>query len=417
MSTDLASKTQDLIDRHDRSMAINVGRYPIVLSRGQGSTLWDVEGKEYLDLFAGFGASVLGHCHPDLITAVTKQANKLWHAGNLFHTEPQVRMAEAIARLGFGGRSFFCHSGADANEAALKLSRLFGHAHPGAQGPRYKIISTLNSFHGRTFGTMKATGQKKVYDGFDPLPNAYVHVPYGDLAAIEAAIDPLTVAVMLEPIQGEGGVNVPAPDFLPQLRALCDQRQLLLICDEVWTGGGRTGRYFAHQHWDIRPDVMTLAKGVGGGLPVGVCCIAEEHAELFDWRKQGRVVHATTLGGNALSMAVGATIFEVLERDNLVQRAEVLGNRAMTRLRALAQASGLIRDVRGRGLFIGVELNLEAPGVWFKSATDVVNRCLERGLMIGSAQNDVLRIAPAVTIEDEQITRGLDVLAETLTGA
>ncbi|HEX7008454.1 MAG TPA: aminotransferase class III-fold pyridoxal phosphate-dependent enzyme, partial [Phycisphaeraceae bacterium] len=256
-----ASPTQAIIDRHDRTMTQNYARYPIAMVRGQGVHLWDAQGKQYLDLFAGFGGPILGHCHPELIDALTQQAQKLWHVGNLFHTEPQTRLAEAIATMGFGGQSYFCHSGSDANEAAFKLARLYGKARPGPSGPRYKVISTLKSFHGRGFAAMVATGQDKVRQGFEPLLPGFVHVPYNDAAAVEAAIDDHTVAVIVEPIQGEGGINVPDDDYLPRLRRLCDERDLLLIVDEVWTGCGRTGRAFAHQHWGIVPDIMTLAKG------------------------------------------------------------------------------------------------------------------------------------------------------------
>ena len=273
------SPSQTIIDRHDTFMSINYGRYPIAMATGHGVMLRDADGKEYLDLFAGFGAPVLGHCHPDLVEAVTEQANKLWHVGNLFHTEPQTRAAEAISRFGFGGRSFFCHSGADANEAAIKLARLYGKANPGKSAGefgRYKIISCTKSFHGRSFGTMGATANPKVREGFGPHLPGYANVAYNDITAVEAVLDDETVAIIAEPIQGEGGVNVPDVDYFKQLRALCDDRDLLLICDEVWTGCGRTGKFFAYQHWldetSGGPDIMTLGKGVGGGLAVGVMC-------------------------------------------------------------------------------------------------------------------------------------------------
>jgi len=407
-----ASTVDPIIARRDQYMVHAYPRYPIAMVRGQGRTLWDSEGREYLDLFCGFGAGLLGHCHPDLVAAVTRQASELWHVGNLMHTEPQTRLAEAIATHGFGGRSFFCHSGADANEAAIKLARLHGRANPGSAGPRYKVITALQSFHGRSLATMCATGQVKVREGFDPLPEGFVNVPYNDLQAVEDAIDDLTTAVMVEPIQGEGGIIVPTDDYLPGLRKLCDRHNLLLIVDEVWTGGGRTGRYFAHQHWDVTPDVMTLAKGVGGGLPVGVMCAAPEAAELFDVEKQGGVKHATTLGGNCLSMAVGAAIFEVLERDGLVERAAALGQSVMKRLGELAAKCPAIRDVRGRGMFIGIELN--ADGATFKNAGEVVQRCLEQRVILGAAQQQVVRLAPALTVTEDELERGLTVLEQAL---
>lgn len=411
------SQTRTIIDRHDQCMSINYGRYPIAMALGKGVMLHDAEGKGYLDLFAGFGASILGHCHDDLVQALGDQAQKLWHPGNLFHTEPQTRLAQAIARHGFGGQSFFCHSGADANEAALKLARLYGLAHPGPSGPRFKVISTLRSFHGRTFGTMAATGQAKVSDGFEPPMPGFVHVPFNDPDAVEQAIDDQTVAVIVEPIQGEGGVHVPDDAYLPKLRELCDKKKLLLITDEVWTGCGRTGRYFAYQHWNILPDIMTLAKGVGGGLAVGVMCAMPRIAKHFDWRNHGAAVHATTLGGNCLSMAVAAKIFEVIERDGLVEKAARLGHHAMARLRRFSAKHPIIKQVRGKGLFIGIEF-ADGPETAgdnrFTNAADVVNQCLDRGVVINRAAGSVLRLAPALIIEQDQLDRGLDVLEEVI---
>lgn len=412
--THAASPTADIMNRHDQFMSFNYGRQPVAMVRGQGVRVWDAQGKAYLDLFAGFGGPILGHCHPDLIAAVTTQAQKLWHVGNLFHTEPQTHLAQAIATAGFGGKSYFCHSGSDANEAAFKLARLYGRANPGPQGPRYKVISTFKSFHGRGFAAMVATGQDKVRQGFEPFVPGFTHVPYNDLPAMEQAVDDLTVAIIVEPIQGEGGIVVPSPDYLPRLRQLCDRKNLLLIVDEVWTGCGRTGKVFAHQHTGITPDMMTLAKGVGGGLPVGVMCAAPALAELFDWRKYGFAVHATTLGGNCLAMAVAAKVFEVIQRDHLTEHAAQLGTYAMERLRTLAKQTPTIADVRGKGLFIGIELNPNAPGAWFKNAGEVVNRCLNQGLLINATQSTVLRLAPALIIERSDLDEGLDRLHRVL---
>lgn len=419
------ASTQTIIDRHDTFMSINYGRYPIAMTEGDGCTLRDADGKTYLDLFAGFGAPVLGHCHPDLIDAITQQAKKLWHVGNLFHTEPQTLAAKAISELGFGGRSFFCHSGADANESAIKLARLYGKANRGkstGEFGRYKLISCTQSFHGRSFATMGATANPKVREGFGPFLPGYTNVAYNDLDAVKAVLDDETVAIIAEPIQGEGGVNVPDPDYFKQLRALCDEHDLLLICDEVWTGCGRTGKMFAYQHWfdettsGGRPDIMTLGKGVGGGLAVGVMCAKPRVAELYNAKTQGGVKHATTLGGNCLSMAVTARIFDVLQRDGLVEHAADLGNAAMDRLRRFAESHPVVKQVRGRGLFIGIELDPAADGGWFDSATDVVNRSLERGLLINATQGNVLRLAPPVTITADELNRGLDLLEGVVAG-
>jgi acetylornithine/succinyldiaminopimelate/putrescine aminotransferase len=429
------STSAAIIDRHDRFMSINYGRYPVAMVRGQGCTLTDADGKTYLDLFAGFGAPVLGHCHPDLVTAVTEQANRLWHVGNLFHTEPQTRAAEAISKHGFGGRSFFCHAGADANEAALKLARLYGKANPGQSAGefgRYKVISCTRSFHGRSFATMGATGNPKVREGFGPLLPGYTNVAYNDLAAVEQALDDETVAVIAEPIQGEGGIHVPDPDYFTQLRGLCDAHDLLLICDEVWTGCGRTGQMFGHQHWfppqanavssagvstsGGGPDIMTLGKGVGGGLAVGVMCARPEVAELYNAKTQGGVKHATTLGGNCLSMAVTAAIFDVIERDGLLAHAQRLGQHATETLRAFAADRTWVRDVRGHGLFLGIELDPSADGSPFASAAEVVQRCMDRGLLINATAGDVLRLAPPITISAAQWDDGLNRLMEVLAG-
>lgn len=416
----MTDANQAIIARHDAHMSLNYPRFNVALVRGAGARVWDANGDEYLDLFAGFGAPVLGHCHPELVAAVTEQANTLWHVGNLFHTEPQTRAAEAIAKHGFGGRTFFSHAGADANEAAIKLARLYGGANPGPSGQRYKVISTTRSFHGRSFATMGATGNPAVRAGFGPLPPGFANVAYNDLDAVHAEIDDVTLAIIAEPVQGEGGVNLPDPDYFAQLAALCDEHDLLLICDEVWTGCGRTGKYFGYQHWLSDsfhgPDIMTLGKGVGGGLAVGAMCATDRVAELYNARTQGGVKHATTLGGNCLAMAVTAAIFEIIERDQLTDHAAALGDHITQRLGNFAASCPSIKSVRGKGLFIGVELDPAADGAWFDSVGDVVNRCLERRLLVGSAQGNVLRLAPALVIEQAQVDQGLDLLEQVIRG-
>ena len=398
------------IVRHDAFMTRNYPRYPIVIESGQGCRLTAADGISYLDLFSGFGAGILGHCHPDLVAAATRQADKLWHVGNLLHTAPQTELAEQIAAKGFAGRSYFCHSGSDANESAFKLARLYG------SGKRHKIISTHDSFHGRGFAAMMATGQTKAREGFEPWLDGFTHVPFNDLDAMRDAIDEQTVAILIEPIQGEGGVNVPDDDYLPGLRDLCDRHDLLLICDEVWTGCGRTGRWFGYQHWGFEPDVMTLGKAVGAGLGVGVMCVHQKYADLFDVKKIGHVMHATTLGGNCVAMAVSARMFDVIERDGLIDRAAALGDAITIRLRDFGQSTALINEARGRGLFLGIELNVDHKDAWFNSGADVVNRCLERGLMINATQNVVLRLAPPLIVTDAEIDEGLTILEDVLRG-
>lgn len=404
------SATQEIIQRHDAFMSLNYSRYAVALVRGRGCEVWDADRKRYLDLFAGFGAPILGHCHPDLVEAVTEQAGKLWHVGNLFHTEPQTLAAEAIAKHGFGGRTFFSHSGADANEAAIKLARLYGKTHRGKSSSefgRYKLISATKSFHGRSFATMGATGNAAVRAGFEPLLPGYVNVAYNDLDAIRKEIDADTIAVIVEPVQGEGGINVPDAGYFPKLRRICDEHDLLLICDEVWTGCGRTGRYFGYQLWNIEPDIMTMGKGVGGGLAVGAMCAKPHVAELYDSKKQGAVKHASTLGGNCIAMAVTAAIFQVLERDGLVERAAKLGDRLLSRLTA-AKWPG-VKSVRGKGLFVGIEFDESA-----RKVADVVKACLDRGLIVGSAQQNTLRIAPALVVEQSHLDEGLSILEDVI---
>ena len=408
--------TQQVITRHDTTMSLNYPRFPVTMAQGEGARLTDTDGKPYIDLFSGFGATVLGHCHPDLVAAVKRQAERLWHVGNLLHTEPQTHAAEVIARHGFGGRSFFSHSGADANEAAIKLARLYGREHPGSKGPRFSILSMHRSFHGRSFATMQATGDDKVSAGFEPLPEGFRHVPFNDSSAVAEAIDDTTVAIMVEPIQGEGGVHVPDDDYLPKLRALCDQHDLLLICDEVWTGCGRTGRWFGYQHWDFQPDIMTLGKGVGGGLAVGVMCAVDRVAELYDARKQGGVRHATTLGGNCLAMAVTTAVFEVIERDALLSHTKAMGRHAMTRLSRLAERCPGLLAVRGRGLFLGAQFEIKGDVTWFNNTAEVVQRSLDAGILVNAVQGNMLRLAPPLTIDQSTLDEGLDRLESILLG-
>lgn len=384
-----------LIARHERALIGNYGKLPAVFVRGRGTTLWDATGKEYLDFFAGFGGTILGHCHPGLIDAAVRQANTLWQVGNQFYTTPQVRLAEQVREKAFDGRMFFCHSGAEAMEAALKLARLAG-------GPgRTKTISMRQSFHGRTFGALSATCGP-AQEGFAPLLPGFVHVPFNDPAALEAQMDSTTSAVIVEPVQGEGGVNMPDQDYLPRVRRLCDQHGATLILDEVWTGVGRTGKYFGHQHYGMVPDIMTLGKALGGGLPVGGILASPRLAAFF---KPG--THGCTLGGNPICAAVGSAVFDLLERENLPAHAARCGTFLMDAIRNLPCAGRRIVQVRGLGLFIGVELAIP-------DATTVVRAALERGLVINVTQKNILRLAPALIVNELQMQRALDILGRVL---
>jgi len=369
-----------------------------VMSRGEGSTLWDVAGKRYLDLFAGFGGGILGHSHPELVAAATAQAQKLWHVGNSFYTEPQMELAERLNKFAFKGQAFFCHSGAEANEAAVKLARLRGHE--GAP-KRWKIISLNKSFHGRTLAMITATGNPAVKAGFEPLVPGFTQVEGGDYDALVAAVDDETAGIIVEPIQGEGGINQYPADYLPKLRKLCDERGMSMIFDEVWTGCGRTGRWFCHQHMGVEPDIMTLGKAVGGGLPVGVMYAKPEVAKLF-----GPGKHGCTLGGNPICMSVSRTLFDVIEREKLLEHAAKLGEMAISRLRNDASIKSKVTEVRGRGLFLGIELKDEPQ--------KLIDRALERGIVINLTAKKVIRLAPPINISQDDWERGLGLVIQTI---
>jgi acetylornithine/N-succinyldiaminopimelate aminotransferase len=395
--------TQQILDRGKRVLIGNYARLPIVMERGEGPWVHDSDGKRYLDFFAGFGGCVLGHCHPALIEAATTQAHKLWHVGNTFYTEPQIELAERLNRFAFTGQAFFCHGGAEANEAACKLARLRGHQ----KGNRWKIISLSHSFHGRTLAMIAATGNPAVRQGFAPDVPGFIQVPAGDFAALEQAVDNETAGILMEPIQGEGGVNLYPEGYAQRVRELCDKRELTLIFDEVWTGCGRTGRWFGHQHFrdaagkTIEPDIMTLGKAVGGGLPVGIMFAKPAVAELLTPGK-----HGSTLGGNAICAAVSRTIFDVIEREKLVEHAAALGEHGLARLRNEPAIKDKVVEVRGRGLFLGIELK-DAPEKF-------VEKGLERGIILNLTAKKVLRVAPPINIDQKLWDQGLDLLVQTI---
>jgi acetylornithine/N-succinyldiaminopimelate aminotransferase len=387
---------QATLEQFQRYVIANYTRYPVCLVRGEGSSIWDDEGNRYLDFFPGWGCDLLGHCPPRIVQAVQEQVAQLIHVPNTWYTEPQGRLAEALSeRTGWGGQSFFCNSGAEANEAAIKIARLNGK--PG----RYKILSMLNSFHGRTLGALSATGQPKYHQGLEPLLAGFTFAPYGDLDAAARLIDSETCAILVEPIQGEGGINLPPDGYLRGLRELCDRHRLLLIFDEVQAGMGRTGRWFAHQHWDVQPDVMTLAKALAGGVAAGALIARPEAAE-----KLRPGTHAATFGGNPLACAASLATIETIESDGLLQRAQQLGAYFQERFEALRQRCPLIHEVRVKGVMIGIELTVDgAP---------VVKACLERRLLINCTHTTVLRLLPALTLTDAERDEGCGILEEVL---
>jgi predicted acetylornithine/succinylornithine family transaminase len=396
--------TQETIKLFERYVIANYARSPIVAVRGEGSYLWDAEGERYLDLFPGWGVNGIGHCHPRVVAAIREQAGKLLHVANVpFYIEQQGRLAQLISERSFGGQCFFCNSGAEANEAAIKLARRYASDQVAKTGgpARFKIITVYNSFHGRTLTTVAATAQAKYHAGFYPLPPGFVHVPFDDVDVVAKVCDGETCAVLVEPIQGEGGVNIPSDDYLPRLRELCDARGILLILDEVQTGVGRTGKWFGHQHAGVEPDIMTLAKALGGGLAIGAMTARPAVA-----RSLVPGTHASTFGGNPIACAAGIATFEAIEEEDLLANAQRIGEQVKSRMLALAEKLGLIREVRARGCMIGVEL--DRPGA------DIVARCTENGLLINCTHGTVLRMLPSMAATEAEIGQGLDILQRVL---
>ena len=373
-------------------------RFPIALVKGKGVRVWDADGKEYLDFAAGIAVNSLGHCHPAVARAVADQVDTLLHVSNLYHIEPQARLAKALCERSFADRVFFCNSGAEANEAAIKLARRYGSEQ--ARG-RNEVITALNSFHGRTLATLTATGQEKIRLGYDPLPAGFRQIPFNDLEAAEAAVDRRTAAILVEPIQGEGGVVAPDPSYVRGLRRLCDHRGLLLMFDEVQVGMGRTGKLFAYEHFGVEPDVMTLAKALGGGLPLGAMLARERVAESFPPGS-----HASTFGGNPVVCRAGLAVLETLLEDGLVERCEAMGNLLREGLEGLAGRFAFVREVRGKGLLLGMEMDLDCG--------PVIRGCMEEGLLVAGAGANVLRMAPPLTIGEEDVAEALSVLERVL---
>ena len=382
------------------NLANTYGCTPIAFVRGHGAYLFDADGNRYLDFFCGLAVTSLGHGHPRVVRAIKDQAEKVTHVSNVFHTEPMARLA---ARLGgaFGdGRIFFGNPGAEANEAALKLARRWGHGN----GGRFEFISTLGSFHGRTIGTLSATGQEKYHIGFQPLVPGFKLVPYDDVAAIERALSDKTVAIMVEPIQGEGGVVTPSLDYLGRLRDLCDRNKLLLIVDEVQTGMGRTGKLFAYQHAGIKPDIITLAKALGGGLPIGAMVARSEIATVLS-----PGTHGSTFGGNPVACAAALGVLDALEHDGVIANAAEVGGYLMNRLREIAKDCPNVREVRGLGMIIGVVLKHEARGI--------VEACLKEHLIVNGTADNVLRLLPPLNLTREEADAGLATIERALKAA
>ena len=390
------SKTEDYIKEYDQYVLGTYTRNPIVAERGEGSWVWDAEGKKYLDFFPGWGVSSLGHCHPAVVKAVKEQAGRLLHMPNNFYNEWQGLLARKIVEQAFPGKVFFGNSGAEANEGALKLARRFGEP----EG-RFEIITMNASFHGRSLATITATGQEKYHSGFGPLIPGFKYVPFNDLSELNGVITDRTAAIMLELVQGEGGVNMARPDYVRAIRNICDEKRILMIVDEVQTGMGRTGDYFAFQQYGIEPDVMTLAKALGGGLPIGAFVVKDEFT---GYLPPG--THASTFGGSPIVCAASLAVFRVMEEEKILDNVGKMGDYLREELMGLKTEFSVINEVRGIGLMRGMELDQDCK--------PVVDRCLDQGLIINCTAGNVLRVMPACNIKKEEIDHAIEIIRTTL---
>ena len=374
-------------------------RYPLVLSHGEGPYVFDTDGKKYLDFLAGIAVNILGHAHPTLVKAVCEQAGKLIHCSNLYYTEPQVLLIEKIAKLSNLDKVFIANSGAEANEGAMKLARKYGKMQG---GDKFEIVTAEHSFHGRTLATLTATGQPKYQEGYEPLPGGFRYVPFNDKKALASAVSARTCAVMIEPVQGEGGIHVPIDGYLQYAREICDKYGALLIFDEIQSGMGRTGTFLACQGYGVKADIVTLAKGLAGGVPIGAFMATEKVAAAF-----APGDHGSTFGGNPLACAAALAVLEVLEKENLSANAVTMGNYLMSQLAGLKKKyPALIREVRGKGLMVGAELS--------KPGREVVDRCLKQGTIINCTAGNVLRFVPPLNIERNHVDEVIAILDDVL---
>jgi len=392
--------TRQLMEWSDKHLMAFAKRYPVALVRGEGVRVWDSDGKEYLDFTGGIAVTALGHCHPKVVGTMREQAATLLHVSNYFHIPQQIQLAKLLADHSFADRVFFSNSGAEANETAIKLARKWAKEHGGSD--RGDIITMRGGFHGRTLATVTATAQEKYHHGFEPLPGGFKYVAFNDLKALERAIDSHTAAVLVEPIQGEGGINVPDDGYLPGLRKLCDEAGILLMLDEIQTGMGRTGTLWAYEHSGVTPDVLTVAKALANGVPIGATLATDEVAQVLT-----PGTHGTTFGGNPFSTAVGITVLATLIQERLPERAAAMGRRLRERLLALQERHrGAVKEVRGRGLLLGIDL---VPPVG-----DVVAACRERGLLVLTAGDNVLRLAPPLVVPEESVDRAAAIIGDAL---
>ncbi|MDT8375151.1 MAG: acetylornithine transaminase [Mariprofundaceae bacterium] len=373
-------------------------RFPITLVRGEGARVFDSEEKAYLDFVSGIAVNTLGHAHPALVEAISAQARTMLHCSNLYHIPNQIRLAERLTTLCGLERAFFCNSGAEANEAAIKLARKYFYDQGSS---RRTVISATQSFHGRLLSTLTATGQDKVKVGFDPLPPGFLHVPLNDIEALKSAVNGQTAAILLEPLQGEGGVNLAEPDYLQAVRRLCDEHGILLIFDEVQTGVGRCGTMFAFEQASVRPDILTLAKGLGGGVPVGTMLASETVAASF-----GPGTHGSTFGGNPLSCAAALAVLDTIEKERLLQNVDAQSARIRNHLAQSVSRHSFVDEVRGRGLLLGLACSIPiAP---------VVAACMEKGLLVLLAGPNVVRLLPPLNVSADEVDEAMEILQGVL---
>jgi acetylornithine/N-succinyldiaminopimelate aminotransferase len=394
--------TKRMFELSDKHLMTFAKRYPVALVRGEGTRVWDSDGKEYLDFTGGIAVTALGHCHPKVVGTLREQAATLVHVSNLFHIPQQAQLAALLCEHSFADRVFFSNSGAEANETAIKLARKWAKEH--GSSDRGDIISMRGGFHGRTLATVTATAQEKYHHGFEPLPGGFKYVAFNDLKALERAIDSRTAAVLVEPIQGEGGINVPDDGYLPGMRKLCDEAGILLVFDEIQTGMGRTGRLWAYEHSGITPDIMTVAKALANGVPIGATLATDDVARVFT-----PGTHGSTFGGNPLATAVGLTVFGTLIEDKLAERAGRMGKVLVQGLEAIrAKHPKAVKEIRGRGLLAGLDL---VPPV-----ADAVAACRERGLLVLTAGDNTLRLAPPLIVTDNEVAQACGIIDAALAG-
>jgi predicted acetylornithine/succinylornithine family transaminase len=395
----MSQDTKTLLEWANRYLLGNYARAPLCLVRGEGVRVWDTDGKEYLDFVGGIAVDALGHCHPKIVGAIREQATTLLHVSNLYQIPSQIHLAKLLCEHSFADRAFFCNSGTEANEAAIKLSRKY--AKETFASDRVDIVTMRGAFHGRTMGALSATPTEKYQQGFEPLLPGFKYVPFGDLRAAERAVDNRTAAVLVEPVQGEGGVHVVPDGYLAGLRRLCDESGALLMFDEIQTGLGRTGRLWAYEHWSVAPDVMTLAKALASGIPIGAMLVREHCA-----RALAAGTHGTTFGGNPFATTVGVATVTTMLEDKLPEHADRVGGHLFERLREVARRTPAIKVVRGKGLLVGMELD--------RPAGPVVAACRDQGLLVLTAGDTVLRMTPPLVVQEADVDRAVDIVAGIL---